>query len=274
MYKLALKSSLYDFTSARDFYREATAAAGIEMHRDLVLRYIELQALLLTPIAPHWAEYIWLEVLHKLSTIQNELFPSVTQPNAALTAAREYVRSTSSSITSAEAAQQKKKDKGKSIAFDPRKPKNLTIFAAAKFPAWQEKYIDLVREAFDATSLTVRDEKALGTRVAALGEMKKAMPFVQGLKKRLVGGETPAIVFERKLAFDELDTLQAMAPGLKRITGCRNIIVVAVDEGAKAGRVIAAGDQGAQSDRIESLFPVAESAVPGFPSFHFENVKG
>ncbi len=66
MYKLALKTSLYDFTSARDFYREITAAAGVEMHRHLVLRYIELQALLLTPIAPHWAEYIWLEVLKKV----------------------------------------------------------------------------------------------------------------------------------------------------------------------------------------------------------------
>jgi len=45
-YKLALKSALYDFTSARDFYREACTAAGIKMHRDLVLRYIELQALI------------------------------------------------------------------------------------------------------------------------------------------------------------------------------------------------------------------------------------
>jgi leucyl-tRNA synthetase len=67
MYKLALKSGLYDFLGARDFYREVTAAAGIGMHRDLVLQYIELQALLLTPIAPHWAEYIWLEVLKRVS---------------------------------------------------------------------------------------------------------------------------------------------------------------------------------------------------------------
>lgn len=65
-YKLALKSALYDFTSTRDFYREATAAAGIGMHRDLVLQYIELQALLLTPIASHWSDYIWQEVLHKV----------------------------------------------------------------------------------------------------------------------------------------------------------------------------------------------------------------
>lgn len=37
------------------------------MHRDTILRYIELQALMLAPIAPHWAEYVWLEVLKKVS---------------------------------------------------------------------------------------------------------------------------------------------------------------------------------------------------------------
>ncbi|KAI4128845.1 MAG: hypothetical protein LQ347_004018 [Umbilicaria vellea] len=40
-YKLALKSAFYDFSSSRDFYREATSAAGIGMHRNLVLRYID-----------------------------------------------------------------------------------------------------------------------------------------------------------------------------------------------------------------------------------------
>jgi leucyl-tRNA synthetase len=65
-YKLALKSALYDFTSARDFYRESCAAAGIKTHQDLILRYIELQALLLAVIAPHWSEYIWLEVLKNM----------------------------------------------------------------------------------------------------------------------------------------------------------------------------------------------------------------
>lgn len=67
-FKLALKSSLYDLTGVRDVYREATTAAGVGMHRDMILRYIELQALLMAPIAPHWAEYLWLEVLKKVST--------------------------------------------------------------------------------------------------------------------------------------------------------------------------------------------------------------
>ena len=80
MYKLALKSALYDFTGARDFYREATSATGVGMHRDLVIRYIELQALLVTPIAPHWAEYIWLDVLKKVRHLSCYAYSQVINP--------------------------------------------------------------------------------------------------------------------------------------------------------------------------------------------------
>jgi len=200
------------------------------------------------------------------STIQNELFPSVPAPSPTLTAAREYVRSTSSNITSAEAASQKKKDKGKNIAFDPKKPKKLTIFAAAKYPAWQEKYIDLVRQAFDGATL---DDKELNPKIAKMGEMKKAMPFVHTLKKRLASGEKPQTVFDRKLAFDELDTLKEMVAGLKRTTGCKLIDIIAVEEGGKAGRLVNVEGSG---ERREGLPPFAEAAVPGNPTFHFENI--
>ena len=67
-YKFALRSAFYDFISARDFYREAVTAAGVGMHADLVRRYMELQALIVTPILPHWADYIWSEVLAKVIT--------------------------------------------------------------------------------------------------------------------------------------------------------------------------------------------------------------
>jgi leucyl-tRNA synthetase len=262
-YKLALKSALYDFTSARDFYRESCAAAGIKMHRDLILRYIELQALLLAVIAPHWSEYIWLEVLNKPETIQNALFPEVPPAVASLTAQREYVRATASSITSAEAAQQKKKAKGKEIGFDPKKPKRLTIYAANKFPAWQEKYIELVREAFDENTMTV-NEKEIMPKISK-ADLKKAMPFVQALKRRLMSGEKPQAVFDRKLAFDEIDTLRQMVPGLKKAAGLRIVDIVQVSEGGKRGALIGGREVG-------DLPQTAESAVPGTPTFHFENV--
>ncbi|KAJ9649428.1 cytosolic leucyl tRNA synthetase [Coniosporium tulheliwenetii] len=265
-FKLALKSGFYDFTAARDFYREATKAANLGMHADLTRRYIELQALMLTPIAPHWAEQIYLEVLKQPSTIQNALWPSVSDPSPSLTAAREYVRATSSNINSAEGQQQKKIAKGKNVSYDPKKEKKLTIFMARKYPAWQDKYIDLVREAFDGLSV---DVKALTPRIEKK-EMKKAMPFVQNLKKRLEGGEGAGTVFERKLAFNEVEVLRCMVPILKQNLGrqCRIVEIISVEEGGESG-VVVGGDR-PEGERVEKL--QAGAAVPGSPTFSFENL--
>lgn len=126
-YKLALKAAWFDFTSARDFYREACNGAGIKMHRDLIFRYFELQALVLVVIAPHWSEWIWQNILKKSQSIQLAQWPEVPAENVGLSAARDYVRQTSSNINSAEAAQLKKRAKGKETAYDPKKPKMLTL---------------------------------------------------------------------------------------------------------------------------------------------------
>ncbi|KAJ5679729.1 Leucine--tRNA ligase cytoplasmic [Penicillium macrosclerotiorum] len=264
-FKLGLKSGLYDFTAARDTYREAATAAGIGMHRDMVLRYIELQALMLAPIAPHWAEYVWIEILKKTESIHFAKFPEVAEPKVELTAAQNYIRGTSSAILSSEAQLAKRQSKGKGVSFDPRKAKKLTIFAAKKYPSWQEKYIDLVRDAFDALTVTIND-KELNAKVGKLGEMKKAMPFVQTLKRRLVQSrEAPDTVFDRKLPFDEFAVLQEMVSALKRISGYKEVEVIAVNEGGKTGEVLGSGEV------REGLN--AENAVPGQPTFVFSNIE-
>ncbi|KAK3900551.1 hypothetical protein C8A05DRAFT_35812 [Staphylotrichum tortipilum] len=267
-YKLALKAAHYDFLNARDTYREACNAAGIPLHRDLVTKYVRLQALILTPIAPHWAEHVWLEILGEKKSIQHALWPVVPAADPALTAAREYVRSTSSNINSAEAAQLKKMAKGRQSDFDPKKPKRLTVFTTASFPAWQGKYIELLKEVWDTEKGVQKvDDKELNGRIGKMGEMKKAMPFVQALKKRLRDGEAAETVLERKLAFEEEKTLLAMVPGLKRAAGLESVRIIAVEEDSKKGRDLT--DGGAE---VDVTAPVAESALPGQPSFFFENV--
>ncbi|RMZ77813.1 hypothetical protein DV737_g4142, partial [Chaetothyriales sp. CBS 132003] len=259
-YKLALKSSLYDFQSARDFYREACLSSGTPISRPLLLKYVELQSLVISTIAPHWAEYMWLEVLHKPDTIQKARWPVVPAADAKLTATREYVKTTTSNITSAEAQAAKKMAKGKAAAFDPKKAKKLTIFVAETWPAWQEKYVDLVRKMLEEARLD--DDKTINAAVAKTAgrgpELKKAMPFVQGLKKQVKAaeatGEVEKVLGDRKLAFDEAAILDQMRNGLKKTTGCTEVEIRLVNEADKA------------------LPGQAEMAVPGQPSFLFENI--
>ncbi|KAJ9137922.1 Leucyl-tRNA synthetase [Pleurostoma richardsiae] len=265
MFKLALKSGFYDFIASRDWYREATKASGIGMHRDLVKRYVELQALLLTPIAPHFSEYLWREVLKHGDTIQNALYPSVPSPDPALTAALSYVRGTSSSITAAEAQQAKKLAKGKAASFDPKQPKRLTIFVAKAFPAWQDKCIEVVSQNLGPTGTF--DTKAVAGKINK-AELKKAMPFIQLLKKRIDSGEAAAEMLDRRLPFDELATLKDMIPSLKQtISKLETVQIVSVKEGEATGEIVV----GEGDDKTTKLPPQAASATPGSPSFLFEN---
>ncbi|KAF2668860.1 leucyl-tRNA synthetase [Microthyrium microscopicum] len=262
-YKAALLAAYYDFTSARDTYRIAANSSGVGMHQDLIRRYVDLQARLLAPIAPHWCDYIWQEVLKNKSTVTLEVFPTVPAPKPELTAALEYVRATTSSIGSAEGAQAKKLAKGKSTHYDPKADKKLTIYVAQNWPAWQAKYIELVRQ--QVASLSVMDMKVVSKQIDKQ-DMKKAMPFVQMLKRKLDTGESSEAVLERKLLFDEVTVAKEMASGLlSTVPKLKIVDVVLVDEGGKTGTSVS-------GERKEGLGNLAASAEPGTPSFEFSNV--
>ena len=72
LYREALKSAFYDLQNARDWYRDVTSGNHVNreenegMHVDMVLRFIEVQALLVAPICPHWSEHIWGVCLKKV----------------------------------------------------------------------------------------------------------------------------------------------------------------------------------------------------------------
>ncbi|KAG1650145.1 Leucine--tRNA ligase, cytoplasmic [Nymphon striatum] len=53
MYKEVLRTAFYEFQAARDQYRELTMNG---MHRDLVFKFIENQAIIFSPICPHICE--------------------------------------------------------------------------------------------------------------------------------------------------------------------------------------------------------------------------
>lgn len=65
LFKEALRTGFYELQASRDKYRELALTEG--MNKDLVIRFIEVQAVLLSPICPHVAEHVW-ELLGKVSS--------------------------------------------------------------------------------------------------------------------------------------------------------------------------------------------------------------
>ncbi|CAG8679942.1 42317_t:CDS:10 [Gigaspora margarita] len=252
-YRDALKYGFYEFQASRDWYREATVDEG--MHRDLILRWIEVQTLLLSPIAPHWSEYIWREVLSKEGFIINASFPKPSSPvDESLLEAGEYVRKIIKSIRDLEIASQKKKKKGKAEDFDPNKPKTLKIFVATSFPEWQDIVVEAIKHNFNEDTKSFDDVK-IRENLSEKGILKnkKTMPFVQEFKKRVEKFGTTA--FNRALLFNEHDTLVTSKVYLQRSLGYTNVEVLRGDE--------------AKEEEKRAI----ELAVPGEPGFLFKNIE-
>ena len=182
-YKDALKYGFFELQSARDWYREITADAG-GVHADLVKYWIEVAALLATPIAPHFTEHLWSTVLGKSHSIQLALWP--TPASAVDTSAVEagnYMRGTIKTIRDAELTLIKKLSRGKSSPYDPKKPKAVRVYVASRFPEWQNECIEAVKGAYDGETQKVDDAKARELLQAkGLLKDKRAMPFIQLFK--------------------------------------------------------------------------------------------
>ena len=90
LFREALKTAAYDLGSARDVYRFATAGAE-GMHRDLIERYIEVQAQLLVPITPHTSEHIWSVMLKKEGSVLTSGWPKADEPDFVMQRASQFI---------------------------------------------------------------------------------------------------------------------------------------------------------------------------------------
>ncbi|GAA5938691.1 leucine--tRNA ligase CDC60 [Sporobolomyces koalae] len=260
MYKDALKTGFYQLLSARDLYQVATSAEG-GMHVDLVMRFIKVQALLITPIAPHVAEYIWSTILKEKSSIQTALYPTVSAPvDPSITDAATYVRTKVKDIRDSELAFAKKKAKGKgSASFDPSKPKAVKIWVAQGFPEWQEVAVEIVKGAWTGDKV---DDKKVKEDLTAKGliKEKKYMPFIAQLKKRiaLIGFEG---AINRQVLFSEEDVLREAMPYFRRTLSIDNIEVASTGSAPQGG------------EAPGYVQPIVEAAEPGSPGIVLYNVE-
>lgn len=162
------------------------------MHADLVLYWIRSAALLVTPVAPHFAEQIWSTILQEPTSVQNALWPTPTTPvDPTIIEAGQYMRGTIKTIRDAEISLLKglAKAKGKKGAaasealFDPKKPKAVRIYVATAFPEWQNTCVQIVKDSYTKEENKVDDAKVKELLIEkGLIKDKRAMPFIQAFK--------------------------------------------------------------------------------------------
>ncbi|KAI7849907.1 leucyl-tRNA synthetase [Circinella umbellata] len=252
-YRDALKYGVFEFQAARDHYQQACLESG--MHKDLVLKYIELQTLTLAPVCPHWSEHVWRDILKKEGTVTSVTFPQPSAPvDESVLEAAEYIRRTIKSIRDAEINLQKKKKKGKQVEsnYNPNAAKSLKIFVANKFPEWEEEILALAKTGYDEATGKFDDVKvrqALGSK--GLLKNKRVMPFYQA-QKRIIEN-TGVSAFDRALKFDEIAILETAQSEFKRALGFSPIHIIKVEDASEEDK------------------RAADNSAPGNPSFSFKN---
>eukprot|EP01137_Pigoraptor_chileana_P025712 Opistho-2@95566 len=183
LFRDALKTGFFDFQSAKDRYRDIVTSGGGALHAGLFERFVEVQALLLAPICPHYAEHLW-GLIGKSGLAVKSPFPVAGPVDDALLSASAYLEKAEHDfiIRIKEALQPKK---GKNAAPPPASLSTGQIFISSSYPEWQQKTLDVMRALYTpATGLP--ENKAILEQLKDLPvikpHMKKLMPFVQFVK--------------------------------------------------------------------------------------------
>ena len=87
---MEVRVSFYEMQGIRNAYRDACAKMGVAMEKPLLLRFTELEVVMLAPIVPHFADNVWRTLLHKTESIWKGTWPVVKPVDAVLSRSYDF----------------------------------------------------------------------------------------------------------------------------------------------------------------------------------------
>ncbi|RLU26189.1 hypothetical protein DMN91_002355 [Ooceraea biroi] len=227
LYKEALRTGFYEFQAIRDKYLQLSALDGINW--TLVVKYIELQVILLSPICPHVCEHVW-ELIGKDGSILDARWPAVGEIDEVLIKSSEYLMDAAHSFRVFLKNRTTPKTKEKEVTVE--KPTLGTVWVAKTYPPWQRVILEKLKELYSSNDNVLPDNKVLATQLGSRHELKKyvrrVMPFVQFVKEQMQTVGVSAL--NLTLDFNEADVLEKNKEYLKTTLDLENIIVKYTDE--------------------------------------------
>lgn len=238
MFREAIQTCWFGLSNTRDEYRQAISCGKTHdtnklFHQDLMYRFVEVQALLIAPIAPHFAEHLWKELLGNTVSVHNSRFPVATKPVD--------IQLEMSSAFVVDALHLFRQNIQKGMKKTKTKPTHGQVYVTTEYEQWQKDTIKFVHEIYLKEGDIPKD---LSKRVAADPEMKKdlkrIMGFVAGLKDQLgkfgdgIFQDTP-IVQEKALLEEQLSYVKTQL-ALEDLQVYASTDADAPDDGKQKGR--------------------------------------
>ncbi|KOC69270.1 Leucine--tRNA ligase, cytoplasmic [Habropoda laboriosa] len=236
LYKDALKTGFFELQAARDKYLQLSALDGINWM--LIMKFIELQIIVLCPICPHVTEYVW-TLIGKEGSILNAKWPKIGEINDVLIKSSQYLMDAAHSfrILLKSYTTPKKGPKGKFQTSVIEKPTQGTIWVAKTYPSWQSTILTIIKDLYLIND-KLPENKIIAEELGKLPELKKytkrVMPFVQDIKEKMeVGGLS---VLNLTLDFDEFKVLQDNKKYLEITLDLESITIKYSDEAPEKTR--------------------------------------
>ncbi|GAU23734.1 hypothetical protein TSUD_128380 [Trifolium subterraneum] len=250
MFREALKSGFYDLQAARDEYRLSCGVGGL--NRDLVWRFMDVQTRLLAPICPHYAEFIWRELLKKDGFVVKAGWPTADAPDLTLKSANKYLQD---SIVLVRKLLQKqlsgsKKGNKKGAPVAPPKEIKLTclIYVNEQFDGWKAECLNILRNSFnkdtrtfapDSDIMEALQQSSVGQSSEFKRTQKLCMPFLRFKKDEAIALGPQAL--DLRLPFGEIEVLRENLDLIKRQIGSKDVEDVEILSAADADSVAKAG---------------------------------
>ncbi|XP_076749631.1 leucyl-tRNA synthetase [Xylocopa sonorina] len=254
LYKEALRTGFFELQAARDKYLQLSSLDGINWM--LIMKFMKLQTILLSPICPHVAEYIWTLIGEK-GSILNARWPQVEEVNEILIKSSQYLMYAAHSfrIILKNYLTPKKATKGKSDTSIIEKPTQATIWVAKTYPPWQSTILTTMKDLYLKNDNKLPENKIIAIELGKLAELKKymkrVMPFVQVMKEKMDSVGLSAL--NLTLDFDEFKVLQDNKKYLENTLDLENIVIKYTDEAPEKTR---------------------EECCPGAPHINFSTKPG
>ncbi|KAL5787066.1 hypothetical protein ACOSP7_004015 [Xanthoceras sorbifolium] len=247
MFREALKSGFYDLQAARDEYRFSCGSGG--MNRDLVWCFMDVQTRLITPICPHYGEYVWRELLKKDGFAVKAGWPTAGTPDLTLKSANKYLQD---SIVLMRKLLQKQilgskkgNKKGAPVTTLTEDKLKGLVYVNEEFEGWKAECLKILQSKFDGKTrafapdgeISEALQKSMVGQAANFRQTQKlCMPFLRFKKDEAIAIGPQAL--ELKLPFGEIDVLQENLDLIKRQLGLEEVEILSAahpDALAKAG---------------------------------------
>ncbi|KAK9217321.1 hypothetical protein WN943_005947 [Citrus x changshan-huyou] len=247
MFREALKTGFYDLQAARDEYRLSCGAGGL--NRDLVWRFMDVQTRLITPICPHYAEYVWRVILKKDGFAVKAGWPTYGTPDLILKSANKYLQDSIVLMRKLLQKQilgpKKANKKGAPVATLTEDKLKGLVYVNEQFDGWKAECLRILQSKFDSKSRTFAPDgeilealqnNSVGQASNFKQTQKLCMPFLRFKKDEAKAIGPQAL--DLKLPFGEIEVLQENLDLIKRQLGLEEVeILSATDPDAlsKAG---------------------------------------